>query len=298
MSVESCVLQGAEAGGFILIQDTVKCTGRGLLKCFINAALKRGEDVHVLGFESPETEVCAGLDRSCVQKLHFHKGFPDPLGWTRRSSFTVERFASQHITQLIKDTQQAKASVLVVDSLSLVLRHHDPLVFCQTLQELRKGGVIKTIIGLLHSDLHQQGIVGIVCYLASTVISVAPANNERHSVAKTTRRTKSGKVMQEEEYFSVCKDATLSVQAKPRQPGHVQKERDVSEADPTSNLTFNLRLSEEERKAKEKVALPFVFSQEKKSALLKPTPGSGRIVYEPDDNDDFDEEDPDDDLDV
>ncbi|KAF4110575.1 elongator complex protein 5 isoform X1 [Onychostoma macrolepis] len=292
------VLQGAEAGGFILIQDTAKCTGRGLLKCFINAALKRGEDVHVLGFESPETEVCAGLDRSCVQKLNFHKGFPDPLGWTCRSSFTVERFATQHITQLIKDTQQAKASVLVVDSLSLVLRHHDTLVFCQTLQELRKGGVIKTIIGLLHSDLHQQGVVGIVCYLASTVISVTTANDERHSVAKTTRRTKSGKVMQEEEYFSVSEDATLSVQAKPRQPGHVQKGQDVSEADPASNLTFNLRLSEEERKAKEKVALPFVFSQEKKSALLRPTPGSGRITYEPDANDDFDEEDPDDDLDV
>lgn len=89
----------------------------------------------------------------------------------------------------------------------------------------------------------------------------------------------------------MSEDATLSVQAKLRQPGHVQKEQDVSEvskaaltfdtfswwfcivtvclslwsdqADPTSNLTFNLRLSEEERKAKEKVALPFVFSQEK-----------------------------------
>ncbi|XP_051754483.1 elongator complex protein 5 [Ctenopharyngodon idella] len=292
------VLQGAEAGGFTLIQDTVKCSGRGILKCFINAALKRGEDVHVLGFEASETEVCAGLDSSCVQKLHFHKGFPDPLGWMCKSSFTVDQLTSQHITKLIKDTQHAKASVLVIDSLSFVLRHHDPVVICQRLQELRKGGDIKTIIGVLHSDLHLQGVVGIVSHLASTVISLAPANYEHHAMAMTTRRTKSGKVMQEEEYFSVSEDATLSVRAKPRQPGHVQKEQDVAGADPTSNLTFNLRLSEEERKAKEKVALPFVFSQEKKSALLRPTPGSGRIVYEPDASDDFDEEDPDDDLDV
>lgn len=35
------------------------------------------------------------------------------------------------------------------------------------------------------------------------------------------------------------------------------------QADPTANLTFNLHLSETEREAKEKVALPFVFSQEK-----------------------------------
>lgn len=96
----------------------------------------------------------------------------------------------------------------------------------------------------------------------------------------------------------MSEDATLSVQAKPRQPGRGQKEPDVCETDPTSNLTFNLRLSEDERRAKEKVALPFVFSQQKKSALLRPAPGSGRIVYEPDASDDFDEEDPDDDLDV
>lgn len=292
------VLQAAEAGGFILIQDSVQCCGRGILRCCINAALKRDEDVHVLGFESPETEVCAGLDSSFAQKLHFHKGFPDPLGWRGKSSFTAQQFTSQHITQLIRDSQPAKASVLVVDSLSLVLRHHDPVIVCQSLQELRKGGVVKTIIGLLHSDLHLQGIVGIVCHLASTVISVAPTNNERHAVATTTRRTKSGKVMQEEEYFSVSEDATLSVQSKPRQHDRVEKEQDSAEVDPASNLTFNLRLSEEERRAKEKVALPFVFSQEKKSALLRPTPGSGRIMYEPDANDDFDEEDPDDDLDV
>ncbi|XP_051528914.1 elongator complex protein 5 [Myxocyprinus asiaticus] len=292
------VLQGTEAGGFIIIEDTVKYSGRGILKCFINAALKRDEDVHVLVFETPEQELRAGLDSSCVHKLHCHKGFPDPLGWTCKSSFTVEKFTAQEITRLVKETQHARASVLVVDSLSLVLRHHDPVVICQRLQELKKGGVIKTIIGLLHSDLHQHGIEDIMCHLASTVISVAPVNNERHAVAKTTRRTKSGKVMRGEEYFSVSEDATLSVQTIPHQPGHAQKKEDVAEADPTSNLTFNLRLSKEEREAKEKVALPFVFSQEKKSALLKPTPGSGRIMYELDANDDFDEEDPDDDLDV
>lgn len=36
----------------------------------------------------------------------------------------------------------------------------------------------------------------------------------------------------------------------------------------------------------------------RKSAILHPGPGSGRILYEPDANDDYDQEDPDDDLDV
>lgn len=36
----------------------------------------------------------------------------------------------------------------------------------------------------------------------------------------------------------------------------------------------------------------------RKTALLHSGPGSGRILYEPDANDDYDQEDPDDDLDV
>lgn len=41
-----------------------------------------------------------------------------------------------------------------------------------------------------------------------------------------------------------------------------------------------------------------LFFLNRKSALLRQGRGSGRIMYEPDANDDFDEEDPDDDLDV
>ncbi|KAI4900169.1 hypothetical protein NFI96_023895 [Prochilodus magdalenae] len=153
------------------------------------------------------------------------------------------------------------------------------------------------IFGLLHGDLHQQGIIESICHLASTVITVTSGNNAHHAMAKTVHRKKSGKVMREEEFFSVTEDLTLSIVKGPSQSGHVEMQPDTK-ADPASNLTFNLRLSEVEREAKEKVALPFVFSQEKKSALLKQSQGSGRIIYEPDASDDFDEEDPDDDLDV
>ncbi|TSL34598.1 Elongator complex protein 5 [Bagarius yarrelli] len=143
----------------------------------------------------------------------------------------------------------------------------------EVLQELEpggfviiRGGSVRNIVGLLHADLHQPGIIGALSHLASAVITVKPVNNARYAVAKISQRKKSGKVMQK--------------------------------VDPTSNLTFNLRLSETEKEAKERVALPFVFSEEKKSAFLKHGRGTGRIMYEPDANDDFDEEDPDDDLDV
>lgn len=58
------------------------------------------------------------------------------------------------------------------------------------------------IFGLLHVDLHKQGIVGTVNHLASTVISVTPVKNVLYAVAKTSQRKKSGKVIQKVISFS------------------------------------------------------------------------------------------------
>jgi len=46
------------------------------------------------------------------------------------------------------------------------------------------------------------------------------------------------------------------------------------------------------------VRLPYVLDEERKASQLDKASGVGRIIYEPDDADDFDEEDPDDDLDI
>lgn len=292
------LLQGLEAGGFIIIQDSVNCTGRHILKSYINTALNRDEVVHVLGFEASKEELQEGLDRSSVERLHFHDAYSDPLGWTKTPNFTVHQFTTDYISTCLKQTPNAKGLTLVIDSLTWILRHHNPAVICQILQKLKKGGTVRTILGLLHTDMHQNGTVGSVCCLATSVITVAPRPRGQGTVAKITRRSKSGKILQDEEIFTIKEDLTVTIHSKPSHPGAVQMDTPESEADPTANLTFNLRLSETERQAKEKLALPFVFSKDKKSALLHSGPGSGRILYEPDANDDFDLEDPDDDLDV
>uniref|UniRef100_A0AAV2KPN0 Elongator complex protein 5 n=1 Tax=Knipowitschia caucasica TaxID=637954 RepID=A0AAV2KPN0_KNICA len=166
---------------------------------------------------------------------------------------------------------------------------------CTTLHQLNKGGTVKTIMGLLHVDMHQKGTVGSVCHLATSLISLAPGNRSDSCVAKITKRTKSGKVLQEEQPFCINEDLSIIVLNKSSNMEQtVQEEHQI---DPTVNLTFNLRLSDKEREAKEKLLLPYMFSKDKKTALLYSGSGSGRILYEPDANDDYDQEDPDDDLD-
>ncbi|XP_041842018.1 elongator complex protein 5 [Melanotaenia boesemani] len=292
------LLQGTDTGGFLIIQDTCCYSGRNLLKSLINAALNREEAVHVLGFDVSEEELKDGLKTLVTHRLHIHSAYIDPLGWSDHPTFTVQQFSLVELTHLIKQTSHLKPATLVIDSLSWILRHVNPPAVCKTLQQLKKGGAVRAIIGLLHADMHQKGTVGSVCHLATSVITVTPGMKGDEAVAKITKRSKSGKVMQDEEIFSINEDLTVTVQSKPCNPGHKQNDTDEQQVDPTANLTFNLRLSETEREAKEKLALPFVFSKEKKTALLHSGPGSGRILYEPDANDDYDQEDPDDDLDV
>merc|ERR1712019_237613 len=77
---------------------------------------------------------------------------------------------------------------------------------------------------------------------------------------------------------------------------------DNTESDPTANLTFNLRLTDSEKTARDDLSLPYLLDAEKKTGLLvknhRESSTSGEIHYQPDDADDYDDEAPDDDLDI
>lgn len=61
--------------------------------------------------------------------------------------------------------------------------------------------------------------------------------------------------------------------------------------DPESLATFKINFEDEELEARNALKLPYERTSNEISA-------SGRIIYNPDSDDDFDEEDPDDDLDI
>lgn len=61
--------------------------------------------------------------------------------------------------------------------------------------------------------------------------------------------------------------------------------------DPESLATFKINFDEEELVARNALKLPYERTSDE-------VPSSGRIIYSPDSDDDFDEEDPDDDLDI
>ncbi|XP_062994727.1 elongator complex protein 5 [Elgaria multicarinata webbii] len=306
------VAGGAE--GLVLLQDSVSCEGRSLLKSFVAASAQRGEAVHVLSFDVPEEEFKAGFGTEVTSRISFHDAFRDPLGWAGEDGgLTLGEFSAPGLVARLAPAAQGPATV-VLDSLSwLLLRLPFPGV-CQVLAQLPRraslaGLRITRFVTLLHGDLHQLGQLEALRALARVVVTLEPApqaltwGDAAPQVAVTWHRKRGGKVVRKKEYVTVLPGFVLKHLGEPPQDG-ISREEDPEEgkvpavADPTANLTFNLRLSEAERRAKESVPLPYHFSEEKKSSLLQTPTSQGKIYYEPDAADDIDDEDPDDDLDV
>nr|XP_033781400.1 elongator complex protein 5 [Geotrypetes seraphini] len=300
------MLQDAlSGGGRLIIIDDVNCCGRSLLKCSLVAAAHEGDSIHILNFDIPENELRAGLDPEVAMRLVFHDGFRDPLNWNRESVLPTSPFTPQELRVCIgADTSPV---TLVLDSLSWILLHNPVPAVCHTFQHFQRhakntGLNVKRIISLLHGDLHEPAVVASVCCLASTVVTMMPApSGGAQAAALVLQRKKSRKIVRVTEYFTVLEHFVLKSldQHQPllKMAGD-KEETPAAEADPAANLTFNLRLSEEERHAKERLLLPYHLSTEMKSSLLQSHAGAAKIYYEPDAADDMDEEDPDDDLDV
>ena len=78
----------------------------------------------------------------------------------------------------------------------------------------------------------------------------------------------------------------------------VAKLKPQPQVDPAANLTFDLHLSAQEREARSRVILPYTSAQEEGLVGVTSHKSSGKIFYEPDEEDCFGDSDPDDDLDI
>ncbi|KAJ1985679.1 hypothetical protein H4R33_003837 [Dimargaris cristalligena] len=119
-------------------------------------------------------------------------------------------------------------------------------------------------------------------------------NSPGSRVAKVEYLKKSRKMQIETSVYDIVDDRLVTsefVLARYQADAGKPAEKEIiqtPENDPLKSLSFNLTLTDQQREAKNNLVLPYVNEQS----------ASGAIIYQPDDGDDFDEEDPDDDLDI
>eukprot|EP00730_Choanoeca_flexa_P016923 TRINITY_DN8081_c0_g1_i2.p1 TRINITY_DN8081_c0_g1~~TRINITY_DN8081_c0_g1_i2.p1 ORF type:complete len:210 (+),score=51.76 TRINITY_DN8081_c0_g1_i2:396-1025(+) len=132
--------------------------------------------------------------------------------------------------------------------------------------------------------------------------SLVSTLEQQHDTCVTTRKVvlhtiaTSGKVRRWLEKYQVSKDDRLIPLSEDKAASAAQLAQEDPEA-LLDNLTFNLKLNDKEKEARSQAVLPYTKAAEA-AYTVDANPGGGAIFYEPDDVDDFDDEDPDDDLDI
>lgn len=265
-----------DSSGLVLVNDTLELRARLILDCFTNTWAKRGSSVHILSFDRDKDAFQKCFPSDALDRIIIHDAFSTP---DKYSPWTwMERFS-----------KETEPFTLVIDSLSTALIYHQYRdVYMNLMCLLRKAESLQLVMALLHTDVHEEHQVSQLCYVANTILKMYAHENERMAGCKIVHKKPGGRVLREDEEFVLTADLLITDIKK---VVHKKEEKPVAQqVDPAANLTFNLRLSDVEKAAKDSLVLPYV----KNSSVGR---GKGEITYVMEREDDFDEEDdPDDDL--
>eukprot|EP00742_Colponemidia_sp_Colp-10_P007166 GILJ01007696.1.p1 GENE.GILJ01007696.1~~GILJ01007696.1.p1 ORF type:complete len:816 (+),score=103.05 GILJ01007696.1:46-2493(+) len=183
---------------------------------------------------------------------------------------------------------------LVIDSLSDLSAAHSMDALCDFFFSLRtRLPGIGPIFALIHEDVHTPAEIKTLQYCCNGFIGL----NAQSTAYECITKRKSGKITREPVPSSLAPlpvrmpsgpTSTPVATAKPVSNTPPIPTAGPTPVDPTQDLTFNLRLTDEQRRAKNSMVLPYEHQDVNKEW------GAFQIENEEED----DEQDPDDDLDV
>ncbi|KAG1466199.1 hypothetical protein G6F46_001057 [Rhizopus delemar] len=224
----------------------------------------------------------------------------------------VDSLASLFMVSQFKTYQLVKTlESLTTDTTHLVIRHHSdiklPTKNGLSMQEsINKLATVTIKLEALKERTHFDTQVALTGFTPQDTFSYLTTTSNaitKGGVVNIEWRKKSGKVTYETNGFLV-RDGILQVVPASQLTGVVEVENQPEEMqvdnqpDPAANLSFNLSLTDEQRKAKENLVLPYYKAQQLEVNVEEQKKQGGLIYYDPDAADDFDDEDPDDDLDI
>nr|XP_022346192.1 elongator complex protein 5-like isoform X1 [Crassostrea virginica] len=295
------IVSGSETSKIILIEDSIDNSGRSLLLSYAVSLSQRVDEVHILLFDVRSQDTYEAVKSLGIQNIRVHDGSKDLLQWNKTPGLGLHTDVKTLILRG-RVSPGTKSVAIVIDSLSPLLTHTSPPYTCKTLHGLISSEDLESqvlqVVSLLHGDLHDDHSLSLVHHTCTTIQKMVPVTTPLTMYCCNTLHKKvSGKVIRITENFNLLEDFRVMDVSEVKQ---VTKSipQDSNEMDPTANLPFNLSLSDKEKEARSQVILPYTYNKERQDSLLAKSVGEGKIFYQPDEADDFDEEDPDDDLDI
>lgn len=287
---------------WISISDSVLQSGRPVLLSVISSLCRRVEKVHVICYDRDPSYIHEAVPQDLSKRLIVHDGFNDVLGWNNPEGLNVNTDLV-HYLENRPGCHSNHNVAIVIDSLSPMMLHRSAPYTCEVISKLNRSKVhsadVEQVVCLIHSDLHDNHSLSLVEHLATTVAKVIPSALDHFLMATNILHKRiSGKIIKVKEHFNLSETYEIQDVTEIKSVEESSTNIDAGQADPTSNLTFNLTLSDKEREARSQVKLPYTYDKDRQDDTLNKSVGEGKIFYQPDEADDFDEEDPDDDLDI
>lgn len=279
------LISGGEESDCILLVSPPSSSSAGILREFLNAS------------STDSVLISTGANRT-LSRDNFSKvvDLKDFLGW---NSGTALKFPDC----VLQDVDLGKQNI-VIDSLTDLLIFQRPTAVASLIRKLKLKCSNKAKLFLvLHKDCLDDNIVEAIEQLATTTIETDKLDTTEAypKLCKITHRKLGGKMVMSKEVVKIDVSGKIKIEAfkEDKTKNRYLDDEETNEA-MDKLTTFNIATSKnKEKEAKEKLVLPFYKDEQKESAGEVKIQGEvpGKIYYEPDSGDDWDDDDPDDDLD-
>ena len=193
--------------------------------------------------------------------------------------------------------------VIVIDSLTDLLVFQKPTAVAHLIRKLKQKSSNKAKLFLiLHKECLDDNIIEAIEQLATTTMAIDKLDDAEAypKLCKIIHRKLGGKMVTSKEVVKMDISGNIKVEAFKENKAKSKYVDDDADETIDKLTTFNIGTSKnKEKEAKDKLILPFYKDEQKENAGEVKIQGEvpGKIYYEPDSGDDWDDDDPDDDLD-
>lgn len=176
-------------------------------------------------------------------------------------------------------------SAVIIDSVNQMVISLGWAKCLKYLKKLHSEPTVSKLIVILHKDCLAPAsqIQTHLNHIANAIVSYDTSNSSKIRVLIK----KAGKIFKTEELLSYDHNASILISRPILKPE--VKENAVDTVSPANLSTFKIEVDQLNQLAKHQLKLPY---------MSKINEGQGKVYYEPDAVDDWDDEDPDDDLDI
>jgi len=277
------LISGGEESNCILLVSPPSSSSASILKQFLNVS-------------STESVLISTGTKKILPRDNFSKvvDLKDFLGW---NSGIPLKFPDC----VLREVNPGKQTI-VIDSLTDLLIFQNPTMVASMVRKLKlKASNKAKLLLVLHRGCLDENLAEAIQQLATTIVDTEKVDETDAFplLCKITHRKLGGKMVSSKEVVKMDVSGNIKVEAyKEDRNKSKYIEEDNSDEVIDKLTTFDIGTSRnKEKEAKEKLVLPFYKEEQKDGEVKIQGEDPGKIYYEPDSGDDWDDDDPDDDLD-